>query len=120
PGLGPRWPVALRWVQLCQDRLHFRPQFIRRLPNRRQRLPFLLPTSHAAPPSPHGSAVAVPHVRYALRNSPEANLIVVDAVRIKSQVDAIREAFGSRVLHVHLTAPTDVLARRYQRRSDEA
>ena len=43
--------------------------------------------------------------------------ILVDSVRIKEQVEAIRQAFGPRVTHVHLTAPQPELARRYRRRS---
>ena len=42
--------------------------------------------------------------------------VVVDAVRIKQQISAIREAFGHRVVHVHLTAPIEVLAKRYAAR----
>ncbi|MCI0426409.1 MAG: adenylosuccinate synthetase [Nitrospiraceae bacterium] len=41
------------------------------------------------------------------------DVIVVDAVRIPNQVRAVREAFGRRVLHLHLTAPIDVLSKRY-------
>ena len=43
-------------------------------------------------------------------------VIIVDAVRIKEQVDGLREAFGKRVVHVHLTAPDAVLADRYSTR----
>lgn len=39
--------------------------------------------------------------------------VLVDSVRIVDQVEAIREAFGSIVTHIHLTAPLEVLARRY-------
>jgi len=42
--------------------------------------------------------------------------VLVDAVRIEKQVDAIRKAFGPRVFHIHLDAPTDVLAGRYKKR----
>src|SRR5260370_28720723 len=42
--------------------------------------------------------------------------VLVDAVRIEKQVDAIRKAFGPRVFHIHLDAPTDVLASRYKKR----
>lgn len=41
---------------------------------------------------------------------------VVDAVRIKGQIEAIRRAYGSRVVHIHLTAPIEVLKTRYQQR----
>src|SRR5437588_11825772 len=43
---------------------------------------------------------------------PEKAVILVDAVRTEAQVEAIREAFGPRVAHVHLTAPLGLLARR--------
>jgi adenylosuccinate synthase len=42
--------------------------------------------------------------------------VLVDSVRIEAQVKAIRQAFGSAVTHVHLTAPLDELARRYRKR----
>jgi adenylosuccinate synthase len=43
----------------------------------------------------------------------EAHGVVVDAVLIPEQVDAIRASSGLPVLHVHLTAPRQVLERRY-------
>ena len=42
-------------------------------------------------------------------------IIVVDACRVREQVDAIRSAF-SRVYHIHLTAPARVREARYSRR----
>jgi len=42
--------------------------------------------------------------------------IVVDAVRIRSQVDALRHSYGRRVVHVHLEASERDLARRYASR----
>src|SRR4051794_1942740 len=39
----------------------------------------------------------------------EDPIVVVDAVRIRGQVQALREAFGRRVIHVHLTAPSEEL-----------
>jgi adenylosuccinate synthase len=47
---------------------------------------------------------------------PAGATVVVDAVRIRQQIDAIRQAFGSRVVHVHLRADTSVLAARYAKR----
>ena len=41
---------------------------------------------------------------------------VVDSVRIRPQVEALRQAFGARVVHVHLTAPASVRERRYDTR----
>ena len=42
--------------------------------------------------------------------------ILVDSVRIEPQVKAIRQAFGPRVTHVHLTASLQELTGRYRRR----
>jgi adenylosuccinate synthase len=43
-------------------------------------------------------------------------LIVVDAVRIRDQISAIRKAYTFSVVHVHLKAPDDVLEARYRKR----
>lgn len=43
-------------------------------------------------------------------------LIVVDAVRIEGQIEAVRKAFGARVKHVHLHADVEELERRYKHR----
>ena len=41
----------------------------------------------------------------------------VDAVRIRAQIDELRKSYGSnRVVHVHLTAPENVLSQRYKNR----
>lgn len=45
-----------------------------------------------------------------------ASWVLVDAVRLPSQIEAIRRAFGQAVVHVHLTAPPEELARRYEAR----
>lgn len=47
------------------------------------------------------------------------DVIVVDSVRIEEQVDSLRRAYGSAVLHIHLTASKDVLAARYAARKGE-
>ena len=39
--------------------------------------------------------------------------IIVDSVKVQDQIAAIREHYGSLVSHIHLTAPVDVLAARY-------
>lgn len=46
------------------------------------------------------------------------DLYVVDGVRIAAQVEAIRLAFGRDVVHLHLHAPLDELAARYERRRE--
>lgn len=47
---------------------------------------------------------------------PTNAVVLVDAVRIEAQIDSIRAAYGSRVVHVHLTAPREILAERYRTR----
>jgi adenylosuccinate synthase len=63
-----------------------------------------------------GAWVATELAKLAQVHPPDA-IIVVDAIRIRAQINAIRRAFGSRVVHVHLTAPVKVLAQRYRTRS---
>lgn len=46
------------------------------------------------------------------------HIVLVDSVRIPKQVAAIRRAFGPRVIHIHLTAPDDVLEERYRKRAE--
>ncbi len=48
------------------------------------------------------------------------SLLVVDAVRVVAQVEALRQVLGSQVLHVHLTAPEPELAARYDQRRAHA
>lgn len=43
-------------------------------------------------------------------------VVVVDAVRIAKQIDAIRKAYGQRVFHIHLEAPENILAIRYKKK----
>jgi adenylosuccinate synthase len=45
--------------------------------------------------------------------------VVVDSVRIKGQIDVLREAYGPIVVHVHLTAPLEDLEARYGSRHSE-
>lgn len=42
--------------------------------------------------------------------------VVVESVRITEQIQAIREAYGPIVIHVHLTAPFDELEQRFNKR----
>jgi adenylosuccinate synthase len=46
--------------------------------------------------------------------------LIVDSVRVASQVEALRRALGSRVMHVHLSAPEPELAARYEQRRSRA
>lgn len=51
-----------------------------------------------------------------LRRQPAAEAAIVDAVRIKPQIDALRQAYGRKVVHIHLRAPLPELERRYKRK----
>ncbi len=51
-----------------------------------------------------------------IENLPADSIVVVDAVRKIEQVHAVRRAYGSRVVHVHLHADPQVLAERYRRK----
>lgn len=46
-------------------------------------------------------------------------VFVVDSVKIRQQIDSIRELFGLPVVHIHLTASREVLKRRYTERPAE-
>lgn len=63
-----------------------------------------------------GGAWVARAVSEAVRSEAEPSDLLVDAVRIPEQVDEIRRSFGARVVHVHLTAPLDALAKRFARR----
>lgn len=47
---------------------------------------------------------------------PEDAVVVIDAARIAGQIDALRAGLPRQVVHVHLTAPREVLERRYAKR----
>lgn len=49
-------------------------------------------------------------------NLPADSMVVVDSARIAEQIEALRGAFGLRVVHIHLTAPPEVLEKRFKRR----
>lgn len=55
-----------------------------------------------------------------IRNSSHDACFVVDAVRFQGQVDFIHQGFGRIVKHIHLHAPHEALAARYQRRHPQA
>jgi adenylosuccinate synthase len=54
-----------------------------------------------------------------LQALPDGAIILVDSVRIESQIEAIRQAYGPRVFHIHLEASDDELARRYEARAND-
>lgn len=51
-----------------------------------------------------------------LSSVPADALVIIDAVRHPGQIESLRRAFGTRVTHVHLTAPEATLAARYEER----
>ena len=55
-----------------------------------------------------------------LRTRGTSRGIVVDSVRIEKQIDAIRNAYGATVAHIHMNAPTSVLSQRYGKRQQES
>jgi adenylosuccinate synthase len=55
-----------------------------------------------------------------IEHLPTDGVIVVDAVRIIPQIEAIRRAYGTRVVfHIHLEAQPHVLAQRYARKQKQ-
>lgn len=44
------------------------------------------------------------------------DLLIIDSVRLEKQIDGIRQAYESKVLHLHLSAKDEVLAQRYSAR----
>jgi len=51
-----------------------------------------------------------------LNQKGQTSVAVIDSVRTVDQVAAVREAFGTRVIHIHLTAPPEELESRFDRR----
>ncbi len=49
----------------------------------------------------------------------ETHIVVVDAVRIRKQINAIRIALGSKVVHIHLDTPLEELTSRYKNRPQD-
>ncbi|MCW5550884.1 MAG: adenylosuccinate synthetase [Verrucomicrobiae bacterium] len=53
-----------------------------------------------------------------VQNHDEDAIVVLDSVRILGQIEAIRKAFGKRVIHIHLDARLTELEKRYKRRNN--
>ncbi len=51
----------------------------------------------------------------AINKNDKKTIFVVDSVRIKKQIYGIRQSFGP-IIHLHLTAPTNELERRYSKK----
>jgi len=49
----------------------------------------------------------------------EPAIVIMDAVRIKEQIDGVRQAYGPLVTHIHVDAPVEVLAKRYKERNSD-
>lgn len=45
-------------------------------------------------------------------------IVIIDSVRVPEQVAHLRERFGEKLRHVHLTASREVLEKRFQKRKD--
>ena len=54
-----------------------------------------------------------------LRANGSSENVVIDSVRIEKQIDAIRDAYGASVTHIHMTAPVLELSQRYSKRRQE-
>jgi adenylosuccinate synthase len=55
----------------------------------------------------------------ALAQYDDETIVLVDSVRIEAQIEAIRQAYGGRVYHIHLHAPEAILAQRYEDRRND-
>jgi AraC-like DNA-binding protein len=50
----------------------------------------------------------------------DKDIILVDAVRTERQISHLRETYGTRCVHIHVTAPFEVAKERYQNRGSIA
>ena len=57
---------------------------------------------------------------YVKRHKKQKDVILIDAVRTNRQIDHLREAYGERFLHVHVTAPYQIVKKRYKDRGSLA
>ncbi len=55
-----------------------------------------------------------------LRANGTTESVAVDSVRIEKQIHVIRDAYGTAVTHIHMTAPVPVLSQRYEKRQQES
>ena len=65
-----------------------------------------------------GGRWVLDHCRSELGENPETALAVLDCVRNEAQLRHIRAEWTGPFLHLHLTAPPETLAARYQERGD--
>ena len=66
-----------------------------------------------------GGSWVVEHLEKYSRQFTESQSVVLDSVRHPGQVNALREAYGRKVIHIHLEADFAELEARYRRRSTE-
>lgn len=57
------------------------------------------------------------HVQEITAELPDGAVVVIDAIRLREQIDALRDTLGRQVVHVHVHAPVQELAERYPRKS---
>lgn len=50
----------------------------------------------------------------------DKEIILIDAVRTSQQIFHLRETYGSRFVHIHITAPFDIIKKRYEERGSVA
>lgn len=55
----------------------------------------------------------------AVKPFPETAVVILDALRMRGQIDAIRQAFGQQVFHIHLKANYEELRTRYMNRPSD-
>lgn len=56
---------------------------------------------------------------YVVKHFNDVEILIVDAARIKEQIDHIRTAYGTKVFHVHLTASQEELKKRFSEREQK-
>lgn len=52
-------------------------------------------------------------VQKQLQQHPGKDIVLVDSVRTPRQIEHMRDAYGEKFIHVHLSAPYDVVKERY-------
>jgi adenylosuccinate synthase len=96
-------------------RLFTRDAILRRLPNTPPTRVDLQAAGERLDRETGGRWVA-DEVRSLIATDDEASGVVIDAVLIQGQADAVRTATNLPMLHVHLTAPRPVLEARYAKK----
>lgn len=59
-------------------------------------------------------------VRNHLRLPPDKDIVLVDSVRTPEQIKHLRDEYGEKFVHVHVTAPYDIVKQRYEARGSLA